>query len=246
MPRRDSSVLFSLNELRTIEEERCLEEAEAERMSREAAARELKAAEEARRRLIEEAEREAAREREHERREAEERLRLREAELRVEAERQALVERMRLDADAKAVLSLRRSFPVGRVIAGGLLSVGLVIVVMILIMQKRDAEVVQRARDASDRFDLASRDLQRQQAAEKARLEAQLAELKARLERANDTVLRREPARPAPVVQDRRRGGHARLVAPRPEPAPEEPAPPSPLQLAPKDFEDPISKLKVD
>lgn len=99
--RKESSVLFSLRELRSIEEERIAEEEAARRRAEEERKR---AAEEAERRVREEAEarRQAAEDAERrgreevERRHREERLRVEEAERRARVEAQANLEQQRL------------------------------------------------------------------------------------------------------------------------------------------------------
>jgi hypothetical protein len=99
--KRENSVLFSLRELRTIEEERVQEEADAVREAEEArlraqmeAEQAARSAEEAKRRAAEEAERSAREDAERQARE--EQLRLEEAERRARVEAQAQLERDRL------------------------------------------------------------------------------------------------------------------------------------------------------
>lgn len=99
--RKESSVLFSLRELQTIEEERVTEEAsaatqaqEAARAAKEAEERGLREAEEARRMAAENAERQARDD--VERRQREEQLRLEESERRARIEAQGVLEQQRL------------------------------------------------------------------------------------------------------------------------------------------------------
>ena len=99
--RNESSVLFSLRELQTIEEERVNEEAsaatqaqEAMRQAKEAEERAIREAEEARRMAAENAERQAREE--VERRQREEQLRLEESERRARIEAQGVLEQQRL------------------------------------------------------------------------------------------------------------------------------------------------------
>lgn len=107
--KRENSVLFSLRELRQIEEDRVRTEenqarqrVEDERAQAAAEERRRREAEERSRREIEDAAR--ARQEELERRAREEQLRLEEAErlARVEAEAQLEVQRLRMEIDAKA------------------------------------------------------------------------------------------------------------------------------------------------
>ena len=125
--RKESSVLFSLRELRSIEEERVQEEdaakkrAEEEKIrAREDAERRAREDEEGRRRAIEDAER---REREtRENREREDRLRVEEAERRARVEAQAAIEQQRMhkELEIRAVEAQRKkpTWLIG--LAGGL------------------------------------------------------------------------------------------------------------------------------
>ena len=116
--RRENSVLFSLKELRRIEDDRVRQEQdelaarrESERAAKEAAERAAREAEERRQR--EEAERIRRAEEEHQARTREDQMRLQEAErrARVEGEMRIHEERMRLEVHAKA-----RSSPVKAVV----------------------------------------------------------------------------------------------------------------------------------
>jgi colicin import membrane protein len=115
--RKESSVLFSLRELRSIEEERIAEEEAARRRAEEERKR---AAEEAERRVREEAEarRQAAEDAERrgreevERRHREERLRVEEAERRARVEAQANLEQQRLAHEMELrVMEVQRKRP---------------------------------------------------------------------------------------------------------------------------------------
>jgi colicin import membrane protein len=208
----ESSVLFSLNELRSIEQDRVAEEREWERARREAERNAREQAEQraredvARRRL----EREQALRREESERaraEADERIRLREEELRVQAELEARREAVRVEAEARARLALERRFPVGGVVAATLLAVGTVVVGMMLYMQKSGAEVTAHERAIETRIAEEQRARERDHAAELMRYRAQLELLRARLERVRAAE---EPAPPPASPADRRRGrGHS-------------------------------------
>lgn len=139
---RDNSVLKSLKELRTQEEERVKKEraaaeakAEAERRAKEEAERKVK--EEAERAKREEAERVRRVEEERLAREREERLRLEEAErrARVEGEVKLQQERMRLEVQAKSAAK-GKSTPVGAII--GVAVVALVLAGGVIFKLKAD------------------------------------------------------------------------------------------------------------
>lgn len=103
MTQKDSSVLFSLQELMTLEKDRVSEEEELERRAEEAMLRERRADEA--RRLAEE----EARLRDAEERRRRDELRLREEHARLDAIRQAEVERARLETESAGRLEqLRR------------------------------------------------------------------------------------------------------------------------------------------
>ncbi|HEU5055386.1 MAG TPA: hypothetical protein VFU21_02620 [Kofleriaceae bacterium] len=132
--KKESSVLFSLRELREIEEERIQEEqtakkrAEEERIrAQQEAERRAREEEEARRRAAEEAER-AARDA-VERREREERLRVEEAERRARVEAQADIEQQRMQKELEIrAIEAQKKKPTWLIAVAG----GLVLVVGIL------------------------------------------------------------------------------------------------------------------
>src|SRR5215475_12807014 len=120
--RRENSVLFSLRELRGIEEERVKgeEEAErarieAERRAREEEIRRAKEAEEAKRRAEEERVRRDIEDKERVVREGE--LRLKESERRAQIEAAAKLEQARIEAEARARIEGKK-FPTTQVVAG--------------------------------------------------------------------------------------------------------------------------------
>lgn len=131
--RKESSVLFSLRELRSIEEERIQEEDQAKKRAeeekiraREDAERRAREEEEARRKAIEDAER---REREtRENRDRDDRLRVEEAERRARVEAQAALEQQRMHKELEIrAVEAQRSKPTWLIaLAGGLvIAVGL-------------------------------------------------------------------------------------------------------------------------
>ena len=125
--RKESSVLFSLRELRTIEEERVEEEKDAAREAEEQriraerdAERKIREEEEARVAAVEQAERQAREE--VERRQREEQMRLEETERRARVEAQARLEQERLtkEMEIRAVEASRQR-PTWLLAAAGLL-----------------------------------------------------------------------------------------------------------------------------
>ncbi len=129
--RRDNSVLFSLSELRQIEEERVQQEVAGEQAR---VAAEIKAKEDVERRAREDVERRAREEEDRRtaevrRREQEERdatLRLQESErrARIEAETKLRSEQMRLEVEAKA---RAKKLPIPQIVAGVVVLLGIVI-----------------------------------------------------------------------------------------------------------------------
>jgi hypothetical protein len=120
--RRENSVLFSLRELRNIEDERVKGEEEAERARIEAERRAkeeaIRRAKEEEERKVREAEDRVRREREEkERAEREAQLRLQESERRAQIEAAAKLEQARIEAEARARMEAKK-FPVGMVVGG--------------------------------------------------------------------------------------------------------------------------------
>jgi colicin import membrane protein len=126
--KRENSVLFSLRELRKIEEDRVKHEentarqkVEDERRAREDEVRRAREAEEQRLRAIEDAQR--AREEEEERRAREDALRIEEAERRHRVEAQARLEeqRLRMEIEAKGKMATNKRIKVLMAVAAGML-----------------------------------------------------------------------------------------------------------------------------
>lgn len=152
--KKESSVLFSLRELREIEEERIQEEHTAKKQAEEhrirtqqEAERRAREEEEGRRRAAEQAER-AAREA-VENREREERLRVEEAERRARVEAQANLEQQRMHKEFEVrAIEAQKKKPTWLIALAG----GLVLVVGILgfwaYNRSQEAEKAQRASDA--------------------------------------------------------------------------------------------------
>src|SRR5579864_7160734 len=120
--RRENSVLFSLNELRNIEQDRVRSEEEAERQrieaerrAREEEIRRAKEAEEAKRRAEEDRVRKEIEDKERVHREGE--LRLKESERRAQIEAAAKLEQARIEAEARARIEGKK-FPTTQVVGG--------------------------------------------------------------------------------------------------------------------------------
>ena len=125
--RKESSVLFSLRELRSIEEERIAEEESARRRAEEERRRAVEEAErrareeeDARRAAVEETERRGREE--VERRHREERLRVEEAERRMRVEAQANLEQQRMAKEMELrTLEVQRKRPTGLIAIAAIL-----------------------------------------------------------------------------------------------------------------------------
>lgn len=148
--RKESSVLFSLRELQTIEEDRVSEEAaeiiraeEAARNAVEAEAQRIRDDEEARRVAAENAER-AAREA-VEQRQREEQMRLEETERRARVEAQAVVEQQRLAKEMDLRLMEQKRKKPAWIIAA---VVGVVMVIGLVLFFQNQAAEKERARKA--------------------------------------------------------------------------------------------------
>jgi hypothetical protein len=175
--RRENSVLFSLRELRTIEEDRVKGEEEAER-ARIEAERKAREDEERRRREAEEAKIRAEQdrikreqdEREHLAREHD--LRLKEAERRAQIDAATKLEQTRIEADARARMDAKK-FPMGAVVGGIGGLVVLAAIVMGVLVHNHNEE------------------LKAQQAESQAKLEAEQKKLRAEAEK-QATALKKE------------------------------------------------------
>lgn len=197
LERRESSLLFSLKELRHLEEDRVAEEA-AELRRRDEEAR--RAREEAERRVREAAERvrleaEAAEKRrldEEQQRQREDQLRLEEAERRARVEAQMRLEeqRLKLEMEARVVEAPRRSG--GLVAVAAFLAVGVAGLGFYAWNTRQQTINVQKQHDDAVEAKLKAEQAQAALAAQyallderSAALEAKIAELKARPQDAN-------------------------------------------------------------
>lgn len=159
--RKESSVLFSLRELQTIEEERVSEEAqaaqnaiEAARAAKEAEERRIREEEEARRNAAEAAERQAREE--VERRQREEQMRLEESERRARVEAQAQIEQQRLAKEMELrAMEAERKKPAWIIAALGVL----ILVGGLALFFKNQADDREKARKEKIATELALKEL---------------------------------------------------------------------------------------
>ncbi len=182
--RKESSVLFSLRELQTIEEERVSEEAQSAiraaeevRLAKEAEAQSIRDAEEARRQAAELAERQAREE--VERRQREEQLRLEEVERRARVDAQALIEQQRLAKEMELkIMETKRKKPAWIIAAIGVaLLVGGLLVVF---KMQADSREEQAKKDAALAVEMA--DLKKAEKARKVAIDQSQAALDEQLE----------------------------------------------------------------
>ncbi len=186
--RRENSVLFSLNELRNIEQDRVRSEEEAERArieaerrAREEEIRRAKEAEEAKRRAEEERVRREQDEKERIAREHD--LRLKESERRAQIEAAAKLEQARIEAEARARIEGKK-FPTAQVVAG---VIGLVLLaggIMTYLVYNHQQEVARVQAELQAKADADRKTLLAQQEAQKKELEAQMAALQDQLNKA--------------------------------------------------------------
>ncbi len=192
--RRENSVLFSLRELRGIEEERVKGEEdaekariEAERRAREEEIRRAKEAEEAKRRAEED--RIRAEQSERERHAREDQLRLQESERRAQIEAAAKLEQHRIEAEARARMDAKK-FPVGAVVGGvaGLIVVAAII--MGVLVHNHNVELARQQQELQAKADAERKQLAAQAEAEKRQIEGQLAALQSQLDKATNDAER--------------------------------------------------------
>lgn len=198
--RRENSVLFSLRELRQIEDERVKQEEDAEKAKQEAAKAAAEAAERAKRDAEEKAKREEEDrllriQQEKERQIREEQMRLEAEKHRAQVEAAARLEEARIQAEMHAAAAAaKHKTPVGLIlgIVGAVvaLSGGALAYVLLVVMPAREAAIAKqneaqiteirkqfKAQEAAfeqQQNDLKSRLAQTSDAVEKARLEAQM------------------------------------------------------------------------
>jgi colicin import membrane protein len=211
--RRENSVLFSLNELRNIESDRVRGEEdaerariEAERRAREDEIRRAKEAEEAKRRAEEDRIRRDIEEKERIVRENE--LRLKESERRAQIEAAAKLEQARIEAEARARIEGKK-FPTTQVVAGVIGLVVLAGATMGYLVYNHNQELQRTQIEAAQRLEAAQKQAAAERAAEEHKLQGQLTELQAQLDKASNDAERAQirakmiqtqqaKARPAP------------------------------------------------
>jgi hypothetical protein len=188
--RRENSVLFSLRELRTIEEDRVHQEAEterarieAERRAREEEIRRAKEAEEAKVRAAEEKVRREQEERERAQREDD--LRLKESERRAQIEAAAKLEQHRIEAEARARMDAKK-FPVGKVVGGVVALVLISGITVGVLIHNHSVELQQREAELQAKAEQERKALVARQEAEKVKFESEMRGLQAQLEKATN------------------------------------------------------------
>jgi colicin import membrane protein len=192
--RRENSVLFSLRELRNIEDERVKgeEEAEQARVEAEQRAREeaIRRSKEEEERKVREAEERIVRERqEKERHEREQQTRLQESERRAQIEAAAKLEQARIEAEARARMDAKK-FPIGAVVGG---IIGLIVLaggIMGYLVHQHNVEVQQERAAAQAKLESEQKRLQAEAAAQSAALKKELENLQAELDKASNDAER--------------------------------------------------------
>lgn len=178
--KRENSVLFSLRELRSIEETRVKEEEDAAKAAEEARIRarmdeerRLREAEEAKQRAAEDAAR-----REHEAREQrlrEDALRVQEAEARARAEHQAQLEAHRLQQEMEIRRQeVQKKWPVWLVVAVGIFAVITAGAVIFMVQSSRKADEEAKRRQAAQEEQAKAEAIAKQKEKETAELKAQV------------------------------------------------------------------------
>jgi colicin import membrane protein len=192
--RRENSVLFSLNELRNIEQDRVRgeEEAErarieAERRAREEEIRRAKEAEEAKRRAEEDRIRRDADEKDRVAREHD--LRLKEAERRAQIEAAAKLEQARIEAEARARIEGKK-FPTAQVIAGVVALVVVAASIMGYLVYSHNQELTRTQAELQQKADTERKKLVAEDQARQAQLQKQLDELQSQLSKASNDAER--------------------------------------------------------
>jgi hypothetical protein len=192
--RRENSVLFSLRELRNIEDERVKgeEEAEQARMEAERRAKEeaIRRAKEEEERKIAEAEERVLRDRqERDRHEREQQTRLQESERRAQIEAAAKLEQARIEAEARARMDAKK-FPIGAVVGG---VIGLIVLaggIMGYLVHEHNVELAQQQHELQAKADADRKKIEAEAAAQSAALKKELEELQGQLDKASNDAER--------------------------------------------------------
>jgi len=192
--RRENSVLFSLRELRNIEDERVKgeEEAEQARIEAERRAKEeaIRRAKEEEERKVREAEERVLRDRqERERHEREQQTRLQESERRAQIEAAAKLEQARIEAEARARMDAKK-FPVGAVVGGVIGLIVLAIGIMSYLVSQHNAELRQQQAELQAKADADRKKLEQEAAAKSAALKKELEDLQGQLDKATNDAER--------------------------------------------------------
>ena len=191
---RENSVLFSLRELRNIEDERVKgeEEAEQARVEAERRAKEeaIRRAKEEEERKIREAEERVLRDRqERDRHEREQQTRLQESERRAQIEAAAKLEQARIEAEARARMDAKK-FPIGAVVGG---VIGLIVLaggIMGYLVHEHNVELAQQQQALQAKADAERKKIEAEVAAQSAALKRELEDLQGQLDKASNDAER--------------------------------------------------------
>jgi colicin import membrane protein len=193
--RPENSVLFSLKELRNIEDDRVREEdaqkqarLEAERQAKLEAERQTREAEAAKIREAEEKVAREKREREHHEREGQ--LRLQEAETRAQIEARERLERARIEAEAHAKIH-SKPFPTAKVVGGVIALLVMFGIGATMLVQNKNEEAARQRLEAAEKFKAERAAIEQKNAAEKAALMADITRLTGDLANATDDAKRK-------------------------------------------------------
>jgi hypothetical protein len=192
--RRENSVLFSLRELRNIEDERVKgeEEAEQARIDAERRAKEeaIRRAKEEEERKVREAEERVLRDRqETERHEREQQTRLQESERRAQIEAAAKLEQARIEAEARARMDAKK-FPIGAVVGGVIGLIVLAVGIMSYLVHQHNVELAQQQQALQAKADADRKKLEAEAAAQATALKKELADLQGELDKATNDAER--------------------------------------------------------
>jgi hypothetical protein len=192
--RRENSVLFSLRELRNIEEERVKTEEEAEkarleaeRRAREEEIRLAKEAEEAKIRAEEERVRREQLDRERIAHDAQ--VKLQEAQHRAQVEAATKLEQARIEADARVRIEGKK-FPIGAVVGGVVGLVALAGGIMGYLVHQHNVELAQQQASLQAKHEAEQKALKAQLQDESRKLKEELADLQGQLDKASNDAER--------------------------------------------------------
>lgn len=181
--RRENSVLFSLRELREIENERVKNEEETERSRLEAEAQAKR--DEEQRRLMEEEARVRREREDRERAVREDALRLQETEKRAQIEAATRLEQTRIEAEAQARAAAKK-FPTGAVVSGVIALVLISGGIVGYLIYNHNQELIRERTALEAKAEAEKQRIAAESKAELERQKKQLDELRAQLEKATD------------------------------------------------------------